>query len=560
MQHFVSLPKTLFAFSIFVVIWFLLSLESRLLAQQETVKPDFLRQLQFEAVESKTATWLHWGDRPDRFSNWTNHSNRLIPVYSFGVSLSEVSGENSVYRSANGLEKLYGTVPKETLNPHAEYFDQTDIFRLQQQAFGAGKKHVILMIYDGMDWQTTQAAAIYKNQKIVYTEGRGTGLSFLDYRGGDSQFGFCVTSPHHDSHDVDVDSQTISPDQAERRSGGYSAKFGGATPWSQPGDPSYLLGQRKSIPHVVTDSASSATSMTTGFKTYNAAINVGIDGSQLETIAHQQQRKGFAIGVVTSVPICHATPACAYAHNVSRNDYQDISRDLLGIKSAAHREEPLAGVDVLLGAGWGERKADERKKQGNNFEPGNPNITDADLEKINIANGGRYVVAMRTKDRIGAEVLSESAELAASEGHRLFGLFGVKTGHLPYQTADGNFNPTRGISKGQRYSENDISENPTLAQMTAAALQVLEKNETGFWLMVEAGDVDWANHNNNIDDSIGAVLSGEAAFDVVIEWVETNSNWDETAVIVTSDHGHMLVMKDLSKLIAPAESPEVVKE
>ncbi len=549
-----------FVFLIFSFSMCLLSLESRLSAQQPPTKPDFLRQLHLQALESKQTDWIHWGDRPDRFSNWTNHSNRLIPVYCFGVQLSEVSGANSVYRSGEGLKKLYGQTPLETLNPNAEYFDQTNLFHLQQQAFAAGKKHVILMVFDGMDWQTTQAAAVYKNQKIVYTEGRGTGLSFLDYRGGDSQFGFCVTSPHHDSHDVDVDSQTISPDQTGGRTGGYSAEFGGATPWSQPGDPSYLMGQRKNIPHIVADSAATATSLTTGHKTYNASINIGIDGSQLETIAHQQQQKGFAIGVVTSVPICHATPACAYAHNVSRNDYQDISRDLLGLKSASHRTQPLEGVDVLIGAGWGENNADDRKKQGNNYEPGNPHLTESDLKKIDVESGGRYVVATRTAKQNGAEVLQRAADRAAENGQRLFGFFGVDGGHLPYQTADGDFNPTRGMSKGERYTENDISENPTLAQMTSAALQVLEKNETGFWLMVEAGDVDWANHNNNIDDAIGAVLSGEAAFDVVIEWVEENSNWDETAVIVTADHGHMLVIKDLSKLIAPEESQEVVTE
>lgn len=50
----------------------------------------------------------------------------------------------------------------------------------------------------------------------------------------------------------------------------------------------------------------------------------------------------------------------------------------------------------------------------------------------------------------------------------------------------------------------DITENPTPAEMTTAALTVLQKREKGFWLMVEAGDVDWANHDNNIDTSIGA--------------------------------------------------------
>ncbi len=58
--------------------------------------------------------------------------------------------------------------------------------------------------------------------------------------------------------------------------------------------------------------------------------------------------------------------------------------------------------------------------------------------------------------------------------------------------------------------------------------------------MVEAGDVDWANHANNIDNSIGAVISGDLAFRTITNWVEKHGGWEETAVIVTADHGHFL--------------------
>ena len=70
--------------------------------------------------------------------------------------------------------------------------------------------------------------------------------------------------------------------------------------------------------------------------------------------------------------------------------------------------------------------------------------------------------------------------------------------------------------------------------------------------MVESGDVDWANHNNNIDDSIGAVFSGDKAFDAITNWVQKNSNWEETILIVTADHGHMMTVVDLERLIRPA--------
>ena len=178
--------------------------------------------------------------------------------------------------------------------------------------------------------------------------------------------------------------------------------------------------------------------------------------------------------------------------------------------------------------------------------PGRKYIADNDLKTINCKHGGKYVVARRTQDRDGAEVLNEAAAEAIKNDHRLFGFFGVKDGHLPYQTADGDFDPTRGNSKADKYSKADISENPTLAQMATAALTVLEKNELGFYLMVEAGDVDWANHQNNIDNSIGAVFSGDDAFKAIVQWVEENSSWEETQLVVTADHGHLFFMDDVN--------------
>ncbi|MCA9116749.1 MAG: alkaline phosphatase, partial [Planctomycetaceae bacterium] len=119
---------------------------------------------------------------------------------------------------------------------------------------------------------------------------------------------------------------------------------------------------------------------------------------------------------------------------------------------------------------------------------------------------------------------------------------GTGEAHLPYQTANGDFQPAPGRAKAEVYSPADLDENPTLSDMTEAALTVLARNPKGFWLLVEAGDVDWANHDNNLDNSIGAVFSGEAAIRVVTDWVEQHSNWEESLLIVTADHGHFLVL------------------
>jgi alkaline phosphatase len=284
--------------------------------------------------------------------------------------------------------------------------------------------------------------------------------------------------------------------------------------------------------------------MTTGVKSYNGAINVDITGQPVPTIAHDLQKRGFKVGVVTSVPISHATPACAYSHNVDRDDYQDLTRDLVGLPSISHPKVPLPGVDVLIGGGFGV-ESDTGKTQGKNFVPGNIWITAADLQAIDANRGGRYVVAQRTSGVAGRGHLAAAASEAAKGGKRLFGFYGVGSakGHLPYQTADGRFDPTMGRAKGaEQYSPADLLENPTLADMTTAALTVLETSKGGFWIMVEAGDVDWANHDNNIDNAIGAVNSGDAAVKVITDWVEKHSNWNESLMIVTSDHGHYLVI------------------
>ena len=97
----------------------------------------------------------------------------------------------------------------------------------------------------------------------------------------------------------------------------------------------------------------------------------------------------------------------------------------------------------------------------------------------------------------------------------------------------------------ESYTPADRVEQPTLAQMTEAALTVLARRpDQPFALFIEAGDVDFALHANNLDNAVGAVYSGEDAVRAVIRWVETNSNWDDSLLLVSSDHGHYLVVDD----------------
>ena len=510
------------------------------------VGDDPIAELQATAMAAKSVSWGHWGTAPHRYSAWTSHSNRLIPIYTFGITLESWRQEGSPYASEERLKRLYGVVPKETLQEEAAYFDQTQVYDLQKQAVAAGKKYIILMVFDGMDWQTTQAAAIFASGK-VYRQGRGAGLKFQDYAAAPTDYAYFVTSPYASEAQTNSDAQVVVT-LGEHR-GGYSPERGGWTPWDVPADPDYLISRSRELVHAYTDSAASATSMTSGIKTYNVAVNVDVEGRHVEPIAQWLQReKNFRIGVVTSVPISHATPAAAYANNVERGDYQDLSRDLLGLPSISHREEPLPGVDVLIGAGYG-AEAREDGNQGRNFVPGNRYLTAEDLDAIDVERGGQYRVALRSSGKPGRDVLEEAATTAAQRGERLFGFFGVSSGHLPYRTADGQYNPVADARGTERYRLADVEENPTLAECTRAALKVLGRDARPFWLMIEAGDVDWANHANNIDSSIGAVLSGDEAFAEVVAWIEERRAWADAAVIVTADHGHLFFLTDPTILL-----------
>ncbi|NDC64980.1 MAG: alkaline phosphatase, partial [Planctomycetia bacterium] len=259
---------------------------------------DRIAALHWIATHTGQASWGRWGDQPQHYISWSNHSNRLVPVYTFGIGLDAVAGANSPYRDRARLEAIYGRLPDHTVNPDADYFDQTDVHALQAAAAAAGKTRIILMVFDGMDWTTTRTAAIALSGGVAYTEGRGTGLSFQDYAGAPTAFGFCCTSPANDGTKVDVDAQTpVNP--GGEKPGGYDPALGGVTPWDPAARSTYLVGRDRERPHAVTDSAASATAFCSGRKTYNDAINVDATGKQLEPIAVTLQKQGWAVGAVT---------------------------------------------------------------------------------------------------------------------------------------------------------------------------------------------------------------------------------------------------------------------
>lgn len=566
--------------AIFAVL--MIALEGAASSSEEPGQPDRLKELQTAYIANsnqKTARVYHFGSQGagDIFSNHTSHTNRLAPVYVFGrkIDLGSVTGANSRYRHADKIKALYGVLPANTLNPDAVYADQSDLYRVQKEAVARGVKHLFIVWFDGLDWPTTQAAAIVRTGK-VYTEGKGTGLLFQDYdAGGTAQYGFVVTSPTHDQNRPDLDAQTVViPPQS--LGGGYDARIAGPNPWTLGPlgrkAPGYLKGQTANtadragikaigaVLHAYTDSSQSAAEMISGVKSYNNGVNVTDQGRFITTLFHDLQDRGWKVGTVTSVPFDHVSPAAMYAQNVHRDDYQDIGRAMLGQPGIINeaRQVPLRpGLDVVIGTGYGVMtNAKSLAAQGRNGIAGNLYITDSDLAAVDIKNGGKYVVVHTQSAVNGGQALQDAAAAAASRSARLFGFFGREgLDHLPFQTADGRYDPAPSLDflgkprAAESYSSADRTEQPTLAQMTEAALTVLAARPgQPFALFIEAGDVDFALHANNLDNAIGAIYSGEEALRAVIHWVESQSNWDESAVIVSSDHGHYLVIDDPKSL------------
>jgi alkaline phosphatase len=368
-----------------------------------------------------------------------------------------------------------------------------------------------------------------------------------------------------------VDAQMVAI-PVESLGGGYDARIAGPNPWTLgplgPGALGYFKGQSANeadragvkaaggVLHAYTDSSQSAGEIVSGVKSYNNGLNITDDGRLVTTLFHKVQDQGWKLGTVTSVPFDHASPAAMYAQNVHRDDYQDLGRAMLGLSGIIQeaRQVPLRpGLDVVIGTGFGvTTNAKSLAAQGHNGVAGNLYITGADLAAIDVKNGGKYLVVHTESGVDGGQALIRSAQLAARRSARLFGFFGRDgLDHLPYQTADGRYDPVASLDlegkprPAEVYSQADRIEQPTLAQMTQAALTVLT-NPPGqpFALFIEAGDVDFALHANNLDNAIGAIYSGEEALRIVIRWVETHSNWDESLLLVSSDHGHYLVVDD----------------
>lgn len=276
-----------------------------------------------------------------------------------------------------------------------------------------------------------------------------------------------------------------------------------------------------------TGSGPAATSMASGVKSYYKAIGVDIDHNPLENLTERAKQLGKAAGVVTSVEWTHATPAAFVAHNVHRDHYDELGREML-LDSK---------LDVIMGCGHPE--------YDNNGQPANNSFNYVGGEEAwqSLKSGSTtYTVASNNGNTLVRDIDYDGVPDAWTLVESPEDFQSLLTGETPKRVcgvarAFETLQQSRSGNNVQEAFADPFNEGvPSLVEMTKGALNVLDNNPNGLFLMVEGGAVDWANHANQAGRMIEEQDDFNKSVEAVIDWIETNSSWDETLLIVTGDH------------------------
>ena len=256
---------------------------------------------------------------------------------------------------------------------------------------------------------------------------------------------------------------------------------------------------------LVTDSAASATQLATGKYSGSEMIGADKDGNTAETILEKAKRMGKSTGLVSDTRITHATPAGFAAHQSHRSKENAIAVDMLD-----------NNVDVMLSGGlryWIPKEANDKQSAARK-----------ELEQLT-----EGTVRIKSKRKDSRNLIKEAqqqdyalafnrSQMDKAEG-KILGLFAYSA--LP-----------DGIKETQ--TKNDPKRTiPTLKEMSAKAIESLSSNDNGFFLMIEAGQIDWAAHYNDTGTMLHEMLRINETLDYVLDWAKGR---DDTVVIVTADH------------------------
>ncbi len=289
-----------------------------------------------------------------------------------------------------------------------------------------------------------------------------------------------------------------------------------------------------------TDSAPSMAAYMTGVKMNNEVIsmtpetvatppskdangNLGINncavtgnGVAATTILELAKAKGKAVGSITTTELTHATPAATFSHICNRNAQFAIATQLVPA-GAGYNVALGDGVDVLMGGGR------------NHFTP-----FDASSNKAGRADARNLLNELAAK---GYTVAATKAEMsAASNDKKFIGLFSSKS-HLEYEL-DRTATPPLGEGAIQ----------PSLAEMTTKAMDILSKNANGYFLMVEGGRIDHALHGTNAKRALVDTIAFDDAIKAALDKAKlTDPTLANTLIVVTADHDHTLAFNGYGK-------------
>ena len=340
--------------------------------------------------------------------------------------------------------------------------------------------NVIVMIGDGMGYNHVVNTNLYETGQSKYIAAGEPGA---------------VTQQDGEAVQVYEDFNLLAMETTSLTSLANGAKYDSSAAW---GDFNWA----KNAP---TDSAAAGTAMATGTKVTNGALNTDPDGNVLKTMSELAHETGRSAGVVASVQYNHATPASYAVANPDRNAYLEIGDSMVNAEY----------LDVVMGAGH--PLYDDSGEQ-----------RDAKYDYISEDTFNAVSNGQTDWDYIETKSDFEALANGSASSDKIFGLAQVATTLQQNRPGD---------SEGTLPGEVPFNDNvPDLATMSEGALNVLGTNDDGFHLMIEGGAIDWTGHANQTTRNIEETQDFNKAVESVVDWVETNSSWDETLLVVTADH------------------------
>ncbi len=314
--------------------------------------------------------------------------------------------------------------------------------------------------------------------------------------------------------------------------------------------PQTALSKTYTYDYQVGESAGTITAMMTGEKTRSAVLGespsvtpeqcTGAAAASIATLLEQAADRGLSTGIVTTTRITHATPGGTYAHTPSRNWESDVSTpaeaEAAGCHDIARQLADFShghGIDVMFGGGRALFLPRET------VDPAQPDQHGARTDGRNLIETWKA----GHPQRVFIWNATQLAQLPVAPATQVMGLFSMDHLHFDADRAT------------QAPSE------PTLAQMTAKAIAILSQNPKGYFLMVEGGRIDHANHAGN---AYRALTDGIAFADAVAV-ADQSTDARNTLIIATADHSHTLMISGypargnpiLGKARAPDGSLEV---